>query len=131
RGEPGLERRVRDAELGEVAGDLLEIVELPPPRLEEDQAYRQSGDGGREPAQGITDALREPGRHRDRCRYPIHGVPPCRRSASVSNSHDLMPPARSALRCGRLTPAKLHRKMQRRPVWWLSLAHSTRCAPCS
>jgi hypothetical protein len=45
-GEACLERGRRQAELGEVVRDLLEVVQLSPARLEEHQPDREAGDGG-------------------------------------------------------------------------------------
>src|SRR5262249_14109116 len=59
RGESSLERRRRQAQLGEEFGDLLEIVELPPARLEEHESPSETGECRREPVDRVTDARGE------------------------------------------------------------------------
>src|SRR5262249_55059074 len=75
RGEPSLKSRVRDAELGEITSDLLEVLELAPSRLEEDQPHGQAGDGRRQPPERGSDSFRERPDGRDQGRAPIHDAP--------------------------------------------------------
>ncbi len=52
RHERRLQLRGRDAEAREVLDDARQVVQLPPPRLDEDRAERDARGGGREPGEG-------------------------------------------------------------------------------
>src|SRR5262249_35623812 len=67
------------------SSDLLEVVELAPSRLEEDQPHGQAGDGRRQPPERGSDSLRERQYGRDQRRATIHDAPSCRHAAGEPN----------------------------------------------